>query len=106
MLEPTAKIDMADGKPTEIPQTNTESFNSLSYENNSMSSAYPSIETTSTNLDPRLHDEHYFPKSDTSSSINTYWGLPAASSLLIDEEDKIIKQILREAKFWTKVKRH
>lgn len=89
MLEPTAKTDMADGKPTEIPQTNTESFNSLSYENDSMSSAYASIETTSTNLDPRLHDEHYFPKSDTSSSINTYWGLPAASSLLIDEEDKI-----------------
>lgn len=85
MLEPTAKTDMADDKPTEI----TESFKSLSNENNSISSTYASMETTSTNLDPHLHDEHYFPKSDTSSSINTYWGLPAASSLLIDEEDKI-----------------
>lgn len=89
MLEPTAKTDMVDGKPTDIPPTNSESLTSLNYECSSMSSAYASIETTSTNLDNRLHDEDYFPKSDTSSSIDTYWGLPAASSLLIDEEDKI-----------------
>lgn len=88
MLEPTAKTDIVDGKPTEIASENTESLTSLS-EKNSLSLAYTSIETTSTNINPRLHDEHFFPKSDTSSSINTYWGLPAASSLLIDEEDKI-----------------
>lgn len=82
---------MGDSKPIDIG----ENFQSLNDQNSL--SAYASAESSPTqsngdqmkqNVDLRLIDEPYFPKSDTSSSINTYWGLPAASSLLIDEEDK------------------
>jgi len=95
MLEPTTKTESstADSRPMEITDSNT--YLSMNHEQNSLS-AYASAETSPTQLtslgskpDMRLVDEPIFPKSDTSSSINTYWGLPPASSLLIDEEDKI-----------------
>jgi len=88
---------MGDSKPIDI----VENYQSLNYEQNSLS-AYASAESSPTqtdeikvqdnnNIDIRLCDEPYLncPKSDVSSEINTYWGLPPASSLLIDEEDKL-----------------
>jgi len=80
---------MGDSKPIEIG----DNYQSLNCEQNSLS-AYASAESSpcQTNgiiADHRLIDEPDFPKSDTSCSINTYWGLPAATSLLIDEEDKL-----------------
>ena len=77
---------MGDSKPTEI-LSEMQSLTSLNYERDSLS-AYVSAESSPSQIDERLTDEPCFPKSDTSSSINTYWGLPPASSLLIDEEDK------------------
>lgn len=73
---------MGDSKPIEILPEMT----SLNYEQNSLS-AYVSAESSPSQIDVRLVDEPYFPKSDN-NSLNTYWGLPPASSLLIDEEDK------------------
>lgn len=88
---------MGDSKPIDI----VENYQSLNYEQNSLS-AYASAESSPTQtdevkvhennqIDIRLVDEPYLncPKSDVSSEINTYWGLPPASSLLIDEEDKL-----------------
>lgn len=84
---------MGDSKPIEIGE-NFQSLSSLNYEQNSLS-AYASAESSPTQSnehekDFRLIDEPCFPKADDkTSAINTYWGLPPASSLVIDEEDKL-----------------
>ncbi len=91
MLEPTTTTDtqtQRDSKPIEI----------LSCEQMTSLSAYASAESSPTNeyslsgkpgLLPEINDEPCpFPKAD-SAPLNTYWGLPPATSLLIDEEDKL-----------------
>lgn len=82
---------MGDSKPIEIG----DNFQSLNCEQNSLS-AYASAESSPTSChdinkkDFRLVDEPCFPQADDKiSAINTYWGLPPASSLVIDEEDKL-----------------
>lgn len=100
MLEPTAKIEPSmdekstNSKPIEISE-NYESLTSLNtYEQNSLS-AYASAESSPSQTKSMIYkpdiklDEPMFPKVDPSCPINSYWGLPAATSLLIDEEDKI-----------------
>lgn len=85
---------MGDSKPIDIADSNFQSLNdqnSLSaYESAESSPSQNNGEQMKTNIDIRLVDEPYLNciKSEESSEINTYWGLPPASSLLIDEEDK------------------
>lgn len=106
MLEPTktditldrnlSSTSQGDSKPIEI--SDDTDFNNQINQYNSLS-AYASAESSPNNEyslnnksrpDSRLTDEPYFQKADESlSSINTYWGIPPATSLLIDEEDKL-----------------
>lgn len=88
-------------KPIDI---DTNNLQSLTSDQKDSLSAYASAESSPSqldanqmpksayNVDMRLVDEPYLnciQTTDASSSgINTYWGLPPASSLLIDEEDK------------------
>ena len=97
MLEPTVN-KTANTRPIEIASEQQQQGDSLtSLTNNEQSlSAYASAESS-----PNQHgglvstedtfsmNELVFTKTESSCSINTYWGLPPASSLLIDENDKL-----------------
>lgn len=87
-------------KPIDI---DTNNLGSVTSEHKDSLSAYASAESSPSQLDAdqmpkskysvdmRLVDEPYLrcqTDETNTSGINTYWGLPPASSLLIDEEDK------------------
>ena len=88
---------MGDSKPIDI---HTENALQCGSEPRDSLSAYASAESSPSqagaaaaasgrdSVDLRLLDEPYLASEVAAGEINTYWGLPPASSLLIDEEDK------------------
>ncbi len=88
MLEPTMTTSTDTHATTAPPHCDSSKpIEILNSEQMASLSAYASAESSPTN-DYRLVDEPCFPKADA-APLNTYWGLPPATSLLIDEEDKL-----------------
>jgi hypothetical protein len=95
MLEPTVKSSEVLIKLNSIEANTietikpTENMDSLMTNENSLS-AYASAESSPYYYDNVASELMLYPRTESScGSLNTYWGLPPASSLLIDENDKI-----------------